>query len=404
MLAASLCCAALAAPAVEAWRQDLRFLASELPRRHWKAFFKQDREVWNRAIDELDAALPQLDDDAALVGVMRVTSLLGDAHTAVATWERKPPLRDYPIVLRWFSDGVRVIAAPADRPALVGARLTAIGARTAEEAWTAGAALTAGENVASVRDKVPRLLTQVEIVHGLGLGAAESATYHLQTRAGDDVALELQAPAAGTPPRLAPAPAAAPGELALRRLNRQLPYWWRALEEQHAVYIAYNSCTDDRAHPFGELVSQVLQAIDAQHLTCVVLDVRRNPGGNSAVIQPLLRGLEAREAINRRGGLYVLVGRATYSSAHDNALEFRRKTHALLVGEPTGCKPNSPGEVKRFTLPRSGLTVTYSTKFYALVEGDPPSLEPDIAVDETIDDVLAGRDPALAAALARRTH
>ena len=46
-----------------------------------------------------------------------------------------------------------------------------------------------------------------------------------------------------------------------------------------------------------------------------------------------------------------------------NAVHLEQETQVLTVGEPTGGKPNNFGEIKTFSLPNSGLTVRYSTKY-----------------------------------------
>ena len=72
----------------------------------------------------------------------------------------------------------------------------------------------------------------------------------------------------------------------------------------------------------------------------------------------------------------------------------------MVLGEPTGQKPNTYGEMRNFTLKNSKLQVTYSTKLFRTEEGDPESMTPDVLVEPTRDDVLAGRDPVLEAAAA----
>jgi len=88
------------------------------------------------------------------------------------------------------------------------------------------------------------------------------------------------------------------------------------------------------------------------------------------------------------------------SAAMMNALELRRDLGALPVGEPSAQKPNSFGEVRAFRLPFSGLEVGCSTRRYRLVDGDPPTFDPDVLVPTTFDDVHRGRDPVLEWALA----
>jgi hypothetical protein len=80
-----------------------------------------------------------------------------------------------------------------------------------------------------------------------------------------------------------------------------------------------------------------------------------------------------------------------------------RKLGAVLVGSPTGGKPNSYGYPNSFQLANSLLQVGYSTRYYQLISGsDPPWLTPELPVDETIADLRAGRDALLDAAVADR--
>jgi C-terminal processing protease CtpA/Prc len=139
-----------------------------------------------------------------------------------------------------------------------------------------------------------------------------------------------------------------------------------------------------------------LADIDAHAVDRVVLDIRTNSGGNSSVIAPLTAGLKARPTLRSR--IFVLIGPETFSSGQLAAWEFRRQLGATLVGEPSGEALNSYGEVKVFTLPHSQLRVQYSTKYFRLGKDD--LLDPQIRVAATLEDVLAGRDPVLDAALA----
>ena len=167
------------------------------------------------------------------------------------------------------------------------------------------------------------------------------------------------------------------------------------------VYIRYSRCQDDPVQPFAAFTTDVLSRIDAnpRAVTRVVIDLRTNGGGNSAVIDPLLDGLRKRR-FTGRARLAVLVGPATFSSAMMNALTLRRNLGAQLIGEPLGEKPNSYGEVRTMTLPNSQVTIQYSTKFFRLERsGDPMTVEPDITVTQTLADFLAGRDAVLERAL-----
>ena len=43
--------------------------------------------------------------------------------------------------------------------------------------------------------------------------------------------------------------------------------------------------------------------------------------------------------VNRRGRLFVIIGRATFSAAQNGATMIERHTEAIFVGEPTGSSP-----------------------------------------------------------------
>src|SRR6266550_6708422 len=65
----------------DAWREDLRYLARELPNHHANAFHTISREAFAGEVARLDAAIPSLPADEVLVGLMRVVALIGDGHT-----------------------------------------------------------------------------------------------------------------------------------------------------------------------------------------------------------------------------------------------------------------------------------------------------------------------------------
>jgi hypothetical protein len=85
-----------------------------------------------------------------------------------------------------------------------------------------------------------------------------------------------------------------------------------------------------------------------------------------------------------------------------NAVQLRDEAGAILVGEPSGGKPWSYGEQRTFSLPRSGVTVFHSTRFFRLGDVDTPSLEPEIAAGISSADFFRSRDPFLEALLPRQ--
>jgi hypothetical protein len=94
----------------------------------------------------------------------------------------------------------------------------------------------------------------------------------------------------------------------------------------------------------------------------------------------------------------------TFSAPVLLAVEIERHTPALFVGEPTGGRPNSYGEVRRFRLPKSGIEIRYSAWYYQQSSPDDrrPAIFPDLVAEVTAESLARGEDPALRAIAAYR--
>jgi len=174
------------------------------------------------------------------------------------------------------------------------------------------------------------------------------------------------------------------------------------IPDRRALYFHYERCADDPNLKVVALTNDILKAIDANGVERVVVDLRGNGGGNSAMLMPFIQGLKYRGMPSRPGSVIALIGRGTFSSAQMNAAKLKADAGAVLMGEPTGQKPNAYGEVKTFRLPRSHIEVRYSTRFWKTEEGDRPSMDPDVTVEVSSADYLGCKDPVLEAALAYR--
>ncbi|WAC40145.1 S41 family peptidase [Pedobacter sp. SL55] len=94
-----------------------------------------------------------------------------------------------------------------------------------------------------------------------------------------------------------------------------------------------------------------------------MVDLRENNGGNSGVLRPFIDSIK-NSYLNKNGKLFVLIGKKTFSYALMNAVTLKRNTSAILVGEPTSGNINHFGEVRGFSLPRTGIVIGYSTKYW----------------------------------------
>ena len=95
----------------------------------------------------------------------------------------------------------------------------------------------------------------------------------------------------------------------------------------------------------------------------VIVDLRLNGGGDNTTYGSLTP-LFGSKAVNKRGKLQVLIGRATFSAAANFAAEIDRATRAVFVGEPTGGGVETYGDTFPVLLPTVGWTVHIAARYH----------------------------------------
>jgi hypothetical protein len=374
----------------DAWRADLRYLERELPRRHLNAFHTVSRERFAAEVAGFESALPRMNDDERLVGMMRIAALVGDGHTHL---DLPPSFPRYPFELHWFGDELRVVATTAQYQHALGARVLGIGESSLESVMARASQLVPrGENDERTRFTATMLLGSPEVLHGLGLiGGREPAPFTLEAAPGERLSVAFAPARLGGPSELRMVAEANP-PLYLQRLGE--PLWMTLLPDRQTVYVSFS-----RYPPEPELrerAAALARLLDESHARRLVLDLRRNAGGDfGSFRQTLLPVIRERASVNRRGGLFVITGVGTFSAAMVNALDLRHKANAILVGSPTGARPNSYSEHGEFRLPNTGLRVSYSTRYYRFGADSEVAVAPDRQIEPTWEEFRAGRDPAL---------
>lgn len=372
------------------WRTDLHYLARELPNRHTNAFHTISREGFADEVARLDARIQRINVDEVAVGFMRIVALIGDGHTHL---DLPPAFLRYPVELQWFGDELRVVAAGAPYHSAVGARVLAIGSTSVRDVMERAAQVVPrGENDERTRLTATMQITSPEVLHGLGvITDRENAPFALELVTGERTTLTLSPAPLGDFSTWRMATGQRP-PLYLQRLTE--PWWAEFLPDTQTVYFSFSRYPPDTE--FRERATALARLLDQTRSRRLIIDVRRNQGGDfERFRRMLLPLLESRAAINRKGGMFVIIGPGTFSAAVVNALDLRNKAHAILVGAPTGMRPNHYGEHGEFTLPNSGFRVSYSTHYYRLGAETDSAVFPDQRIEPTWEDFREGRDPVL---------
>jgi tetratricopeptide (TPR) repeat protein len=393
------------------WREDLRFMAREMPKRHKNLFHSMTREQFELAIKRLDERIPTLARHQIIVELARIVAQVGitrDGHTSLPLVP--PPhegapfrigFRQYPIKLYLYSDGFFVQAATSEHARLAGARVVRIGNVSVEQAFKAASEIVSRDNEMTLKDRVPELLTIPEVLHALGLiENMEKARFTFES-GGAETALELSPIGDSRNIKWVEArESTSPTPLWLKDPHNN--YWFEYLADSRTLYFQYNAVVNkDAGENLKAFFKRLFAFIEGHPVDRFIIDMRLNRGGNGFLSWPLIFGITCSDKINQRGKLFTIIGRRTFSAASMTAAWIGLHTNTTFVGEPTGGGVNVYGNHDSIVLPNSGIEVLVAPYYY---QNTYPSDErlwiaPQITAELSSEDYRRNIDPALSAIL-----
>lgn len=372
----------------EQWRQDLAYLANELPKRHANAFHFISRERFAAEVAELDGKLDRLNADEIYAGMDRIANSIGDGHTYIRVPEDNA---NFPIDLERFGDEYRVVATTSGNEKALRARVIKIQDMPIARVQELLLGLTPADETQVLRDlRVLGFLTTGIFLHGMGIIPDRNvARYTLAGDNGQEFTMDIHAVAPGESSKISWIPA-----FHERPLFRQKPgesFWYTYLPDSRTVYCSFRGYKGLAKQSKG-----LFDLIQQQHPDKLVIDMRLNGGGDyNEGLKYIVHPIHDLPDVNRKGHLFVLVGPNTFSAAMSNSAHFRYQTNAILAGQQIGEKPNSYQEVHETKLPNSHWTLRYSVKFYKFVESGENVIRPDQEIIPSWEDYQSGRDPVL---------
>jgi hypothetical protein len=385
--------APLPALTAEQWRQDLEFFANAITTKHRDPFHFIGRAEFDGAVSDLRQRIPSMKDYEVVAGLQHLAALIGDGHTFLDT---SGLYKKFPLEVFWFGNDLRVIrAAPEYREAL-GSRIVSIGSASIGEVQKRiQLFVPQAENRWYVLNSSAELLMSVEPLAALGvLSDLGSADFTFEDDSGRRFKLKI---------RPVPAGASEAGMVAIEPVP--LPFqhpgealWFTYLADSKTVYVNFRSFRDLQSQS-----ARLWEYVGKHPANRLIFDMRWNQGGNfTKGREHLIYKLIFMPALNRAGHLYVITGRGAFSAGMTNITDFRRETEAILVGEPTGARPNGYQENHIFTLPHSKLRASCSMLKYRFQPGsEADAVFPDQRIDPDWSSFSAGKDAALQWILAR---
>jgi Bacterial transcriptional activator domain len=399
----------------DGWRGDIAMLADWIKKKSFHPFRTStgDRIVsgatlseaaFDGTVAELTAGVPKLSDAEIEIALFHLVAALGDGHTAIEGSRSRPEFAlTLPLGFYVFDDGLYVISAAPAYADLVGARVVALDGTKAGDALARLDPLISRDNAQWVKAMEPRFLRHTPFLKALGIAKADDAV-DLSVVLRDGTQRTISVKADTTAPDIWNALPKPDGwvwigdtSASLFQQGNDKAYWWKWIAADGVLYAQYNKVADTKKQTLAGFAQELAGAIARYPVRKLVIDMRNNNGGDTYLNEALLAAIAGNPKIDRTGHLYVIIGRRTFSAAMNAVSYFARFTKAVFVGEPTGGKPNAPGDETPFTLPYSGIVVNLSDRYW---QGGWPDdfadfRAPDIAVASTFADVATGRDAAM---------
>jgi hypothetical protein len=373
----------------EKWREDLRFLAAELPKKHKNAFHRISREQFEKLVADLDARLPALSDEEIILELSRLVSRIGDGHTGLSWGWFFPRV---PMNLFWFGKELRVTKVSKQFPRASGARLVKIGGVAVEKIYEQSREyIPQGETEQFTLNSSTSGFTYPIFLKHLGVTkTAESAVYEFVDLQGKRFSLEMKGDGSASETDWIAPYQRAP----LSMQKPDAPFYFEYLRDAKTVYVNFRWYP--RRPEFAKFSKELFDFIDKTEVEKIVFDMRQNGGGDYTRGRDFfIKPLKERKKFAERGRLFALAGRVTYSAGMVNTADFRKEFGAIIVGEPTGARPVGYMEGRYFMLPNSHLQGGFSIELAKFAETDTPGILSDKLIEPDWKSFLNGRDTAL---------
>ncbi|MFN0257056.1 S41 family peptidase [Pedobacter ureilyticus] len=367
--------------------QDLEYLKDSLPSNHKNLFAKISREDFVKQINKIETQANDLDYDRFSTELLKLIVAIGDEHTRV--WPNYD--RFLPIKLSSFKEGYFVTQIDTSLSKLLLTQLVAINNKPITEVVNQFEAVVLSENTSFFDVNLMQVINKPAILKGLGIITnINEVPLTFKTTDGKEETINLKS--IGPKNNLKPVKPTQYSTLLSYKQNKN--YWFEYNAENETLYFKYAKCQEDTSYPFVKFNSDLFKEIGEKNPKKLIIDLRDNSGGNSAILNPFFEEL-ASSYINKKGKLFVLIGKTTFSSALMNAVRFKRYTKAQLVGQPTSGNINHYGEVRGFDLPKTKISISYSTKYWENWKGKKGPLLPDQNIAYSIESFRNSKDEAL---------
>lgn len=363
---------------------DLQYLEDSLPKKHINLYNHITKEDFRELINQVRNKADVLDFIHFRIELYKVIAKIGDEHTFVVQKNKT----NLSIEFKRFKEGLFVTAIDSVYGKYLLSRLLSINNCSLSEIQLQLKQVVPNINSSYFDVAMLRYINDPSFLSSMGLSSSDTSISYLLEQGQLKQSVILTSSQRDKFKRFGLPNSTIPYVIGTSA------YWFGYDKLRNMVYLDYKDCRDDQTLSFAHFNEQMWDSIEKYQPNKIIVDLRDNGGGNSAIMRPFIERLK-NSYLNKNGKLFVLIGPRTFSSALMNAVELKRSTNCILVGQPTSGNINHYGEVRGLMLPNTKIEIGYSTRNWVTWEGKRGNLVPDVSIIYSITNFSKGIDEAL---------
>jgi C-terminal processing protease CtpA/Prc len=376
------------------WEKDLEIYKTTLLQNHIDVFHTVSEKTFLQEWNAIYKNTATLNDFEIMIKLMQLTRRIQDGHTAVSI--KNMATKQFPIEINMIENKWRVVSTIKEQQAILKSTLIAIDGVPIETiALKISEIAQFVENQYSLQERTGSYIPNAVLLYQLKLTKSpNNAVFTFKNTMNQVLHIPLTAMEETVWNEKKQTIKMHIGIPQIKQPKEvQAGCWFSPIQNTKAVYINFSSYpTFEEMQHIGE---QLVHFIELHQIKEVIIDVRHNGGGDLYVGTVLAYALNLANSIDWKQGVYVLTSNYTFSAATSNAALFKQLLNATIVGEPTGSNPNGYQDMDTFTLPNSGLVITYSKRLFRIGTQAHTALLPTIPIAQNWNDFLNDTDTVL---------
>lgn len=354
----------------EGWLYDLDMLQWEVKRKAIRSSAHQDLTAFYTSLAKLRKEIDTLNDAQIIVELMKMIRWIGDGHSNLFLPVARPEFRQtLPVQFYQFEEGLYIISSDSKYKELLGSQILQFEKKNIGEVNNALEPLIGRDNKMNILLRLPYLMRHPILLKTLGLiPDTKEVKLKIKNLKGEVKIVSVFADTSQpdiwniqpNPKEWISFPETLQATMPPYLKNNDKVFWFDYSPATKIIYAQVNRIRNTPEETLSGFASKLSGYINENDIEKLVVDLRGNNGGNTFSGWDFVSEILHNDKINKKGHLFVIIGRRTFSAAQNTATYFERLTNAIFVGEPTGSQPNFVGDEAPIKLPYSHIELNIS--------------------------------------------